>query len=84
MLAGAYISGWLESSGSTGIMAKTIKLLFYLIVLVVVGFLLWLIERFVPMDATIKRIIEIVIIAFLVIWLLNIFGILGALGAVKI
>ena len=60
------------------------SLITVIIVLVVVGFLLWLIERYIPMDATIKRIIEIVIILFIVLWLLNIFGILGAIGAVKI
>ena len=60
------------------------SLITVIIVLVVVGFLLWLIEKYIPMDATIKRIIEIVIILFIVLWLLNIFGILGAIGAVKI
>jgi hypothetical protein len=65
---------------------KKIKCLFFtiIIVLVVVGFLLWLIEKYIPMDATIKRIIEIVIIIAVVFWLLNIFGILSAVTAIRV
>lgn len=46
-----------------------------IIVVVVVGFLLWLAERYVPMDATIKRILEAIVVIALVIWLLQVFGI---------
>lgn len=46
-----------------------------IIVVVVVGFLLWLAEKYVPMDATIKRILEAIVIIALVIWLLQVFGI---------
>jgi hypothetical protein len=47
--------------------------------LVVVGVLLWLLETYVPMDATIKRIIHIVVIVAVVLWLLAAFGVLGSL-----
>lgn len=46
-----------------------------IVVVVVVGFLLWLAERYVPMDATIKRILEAIVVIALVIWLLQVFGI---------
>lgn len=55
-----------------------------IIVLVLVGFFLWLIEKYIPMDATIKRILEIVIIIVVVIWLLGVFGILGSINAIRV
>jgi hypothetical protein len=43
------------------------------IVLVVVGVLLWLVETVIPMDATIKTIIRVVVIVVVVLWLLRLF-----------
>ena len=54
------------------------------VVLVVVGILLWLLERFVPMDATIKRIIFAVVIIAVVLWLLSAFGLLSGLNSIRI
>ena len=44
-----------------------------IIVLVVVGVLLWLINAYIPMEPTIKRILNIVVIIAVVIWLLSMF-----------
>jgi len=49
-------------------------LLQILIVLIVVGVLLWLVNRFVPMQGTIKSILNAVVVIVVVLWLLNIFG----------
>jgi len=54
------------------------------ITLIVVGVLLWLLEAYVPMDATIKRIIHIVVIIAVVLWLLNVFGVFGSLNNVQV
>ena len=54
------------------------------IVLIVVGVLLWLIQTYIPMDPTIKRIIHIVVIIAVVLWLLNVFGLLGELKGIRI
>ncbi len=44
------------------------------IVLVIVGVALWLINTYIPMEAGIKRLLNIVVIIFLVLWLLlNVF-----------
>ncbi len=49
-----------------------------IVTLAVVGVLLWLFNTYVTMiDATIKRIINIIVIVVVVIWLLNVFGLLG-------
>jgi hypothetical protein len=51
---------------------------------VVVGVLLWLVNSYIPMDAKIKRILNIVVVIVLVIWLLKAFGLLDALGSAKV
>jgi hypothetical protein len=43
-------------------------------ILIVVGILLWLVNSFIPMQATIKKILNAVVVIALVLWLLNIFG----------
>ena len=48
-----------------------------IISLVVVGVLLWLINTYLPMDAKIKSILNVVIVIAVVIWLLRSFGVLA-------
>jgi uncharacterized membrane protein YuzA (DUF378 family) len=45
--------------------------------LVVIGVLLYLMENFVPMNATIKRLIYIVVAICVVFWLISVFGLLS-------
>jgi hypothetical protein len=42
--------------------------------LIVIGVLLWLVNRFIPMAASIKSILNAVVVIFVVIWLLKVFG----------
>jgi hypothetical protein len=49
-------------------------LLQILIVLVVVGVLLWLVNTYLPMQGTIKSILNAVVVICVIVWLLNIFG----------
>jgi hypothetical protein len=46
------------------------------IVLIVVGVLLWLVNRFIPMAGSIKSILNAVVVIVVVVWLLNIFGLM--------
>ncbi|HZH99573.1 MAG TPA: Thivi_2564 family membrane protein [Flavisolibacter sp.] len=48
-----------------------------IIVLVVVGLILWLINRYIPMQSTIKSILNVVVIICVILWLLRAFGIWG-------
>ncbi len=57
-------------------------LLSVIITIVIVGVALWLINSYIPMDANIKRILNIVVIIVLVLWLLKVFGVIGYLGNV--
>lgn len=59
-------------------------LLQILMVLVVVGVLLWLVNRFIPMQGTIKSILNAVVVIAVVLWLLNIFGVLHSLSRMHI
>jgi len=46
------------------------------ITILVVGVLLWLINRYIPMQGTIKGILNAVVVIVLVIWLIKAFGLL--------
>jgi len=59
-------------------------LLQIVMVLVVVGVLLWLINRFIPMQGTIKSILNAVVIIVVVLWLLNVFGVLPSLSNIRV
>lgn len=54
------------------------------IVLIVVGVLLWLVNTYIPLDATIRKIINIVVIFAVVLWLLSVFGLLDSINAVHV
>jgi len=55
-----------------------------IITLVVVGVALWLINAYIPMDAKIKRILNIVVVIAVVLWLLTAFGLLAGLSAITV
>jgi len=54
-------------------------LLQVVIILVVVGVLLWLVNSYIPMQATIKKILNAVVVIAVVLWLLKAFGLLDSL-----
>jgi len=54
------------------------------IVLIVVGVLLWLVNRFIPMASSIKSILNAVVVIAVVLWLLSVFGILGSLSTITV
>jgi len=58
------------------------SLLTIIVVLLVVGFLLWLINSYIPMDAKIKKILNIVVVIVVILWLLNVFGLLGSIKSI--
>lgn len=60
------------------------SLLSLVITLLVVGVLLYLVNRYIPMDPTVKRIINILVIVVIVIWILRALGFWGYIGNVKI
>jgi hypothetical protein len=59
-------------------------LLQVVLTLIVVGVLLWLVNRFIPMAGSIKSILNAVVVIAVVLWLLNIFGLLQSLTNIHI
>ena len=60
------------------------SILYIIILIVVVGVVLYLINKYVPMDAKIKTILNWVVIIFLIIFLLRALGVFDFLGRVKV
>ena len=54
------------------------------VVLIVVGVVLWLINTYIPMDSKIKGILNLVVVVFVILWLLQAFGFIGALRGVRV
>lgn len=54
-----------------------------IVVLVIVGVLLYLVNTVIPMDGKIKTIINVLVILFVCIWLLQALGVLGGLGDIN-
>jgi uncharacterized membrane protein YvlD (DUF360 family) len=52
--------------------------------LAVVGVLLWLANRFIPMQGQIKGILNGVVVIAVVVWLLKIFGMFGYLSQFRV
>jgi lipopolysaccharide export LptBFGC system permease protein LptF len=78
-----------EASGSSCLATQTEKktimpLLNILLALIVVGFLLWLVNRFIPMAGSIKSILNGVVVIGVVLWLLNVFGIFHSLSRIRV
>jgi hypothetical protein len=54
------------------------------VVLIVVGVLLWLVNNYIPMAGSIKKILNAVVVIAVVLWLLNAFGILNSLSRLRV
>ncbi|MBF0479178.1 MAG: hypothetical protein HQL26_06810 [Candidatus Omnitrophica bacterium] len=60
------------------------SLISVVVVLVVIGVILWMVNTYIPMDAKIKSILNIVVLIVVVIWLLQAFGIIGNMNDIRI
>jgi hypothetical protein len=49
------------------------------IVIAIVGLLLWLVNRYIPMQGQIKGILNGVVVIVLIVWLLKVFGFLTSI-----
>jgi hypothetical protein len=53
------------------------------VILVVVGLVMWLINTYIPMAGAIKSLLNIVVFVVVLIWLLQTFGLIGAIPRLK-
>ena len=59
------------------------NLIHVVIVLIIVGVLLWLVNRYIPMASPIKTILNVVVVLAVILWLLSVFGIVTGFPAIK-
>jgi hypothetical protein len=59
-------------------------LLQVVMVLIAVGVLLWLVNRFIPMAGSIKSILNGLVVICVVVWLLNLFGLFQSLSRIHV
>jgi hypothetical protein len=84
-------SAWGNSENQSGSVSphskkgsKTMPLIQILLALIVVGVLLWLVNRFIPMQGTIKSILNAVVVIGVVLWLLDAFGLFHSLSRIRV
>jgi hypothetical protein len=60
------------------------SLIHVVLVLILIGVLLWLVNRFIPMAGSIKTILNVVVVIAVILWLLSAFGIINHLGNIRL
>jgi ABC-type transport system involved in Fe-S cluster assembly fused permease/ATPase subunit len=87
----APLSAWGSSENQAGGVSrhrkkgrKSMPLINILLTLIVVGVLLWLVNRFIPMQGTIKSILNAVVVIGVVLWLLDTFGLFHSLSRIRV
>jgi len=54
------------------------------LVIIVVGVLLWVVNKYIPMEEKIKQILNIVVVIAVVLWLLRAFGLFAYLSTIRV
>jgi hypothetical protein len=70
--------------GRAGKGRSKMPLINVVVTLLVVGILLWLINRYVPMQGTIKGILNAVVVIVVVLWIVNVFGLFHYVSQFKV
>lgn len=60
------------------------SLLALVLVLIVIGVLMWVVNVKIPMDSTIKMILNVAVVICVVLFVLQAFGLLDSLSAVRV
>jgi hypothetical protein len=55
-----------------------------LLTLIVAGVLLWLVNTYIPMDAKIRKVLNVVAVVGVVLWVLNVFGLFSSMAGVRV
>jgi hypothetical protein len=63
---------------------KIMTIISILFVLIIIGVVLWLINKFIPMDGKIKSILNVLVVILVILWLLSTFGIIGPLSTMHL
>ena len=60
------------------------SLLALIVAIVIVGVVMYLINRFIPMEANIKTLLNVAVVIILVLWVLKAMGLFGSLANIRI
>lgn len=60
------------------------SLISVIIILIIIGFVLWIINTYIPMAGSIKTILNAIVIIAVILWLLNVFGIFTGFGNMRL
>lgn len=60
------------------------SLITILIALIVVGVALYLVNNLIPMDQKIKTILNVLVVVVVLLWLLQVFGLIGPIPSLKL
>lgn len=60
------------------------SLISVILTLIVVGVLLWLVNTYIPMAASIKKILNVVVVIAVILWLLYGFGVIGSGNEIRL
>jgi hypothetical protein len=55
-----------------------------IVTLIVIGVLLWMINTYLPMDRKIKQILNAVVVFAVVVWLLNVLGLMDSIRGIRV
>lgn len=55
-----------------------------IVILVVVGVVMWLVNAYIPMQDTIKKILNIAVVIVVCLWLLSLFGIFSGFNGIRV
>lgn len=59
------------------------NLIYVLLVIIIVGMIMYLINRFIPMASSIKTVLNAVVLLLLIVWLLQVFGLIPNIMPVR-
>jgi len=54
------------------------------LILVIVGLVMWLINTYIPMAAGIKSLLNVVVFVVVLVWVLQVFGVIGEIPGLRI
>ena len=60
------------------------SLISLIVILCVVGVIMYLVNNYLPLDGNIKKILNVAVVIIVVLWLLQVFGILGSINDVHV
>lgn len=61
-----------------------IDIISIIIIIAVVGLILWLVQTYLPMDAGVKKFLQVAVIVILIFWLLSALGIWSGFGNIRL